>query len=82
MDSLRIFIAYIAAEDLFCHHFNIKNVFTESKLKEAIYLQLPFKVDVKKGQALRVLKSLYRLKQAARDWNLLLKKKLVGWGFV
>lgn len=82
MDTLRVFAACVAAEDLECHHFDIKNAFTESELKEDIYLKAPFGIDVKKGQALKVLRSLYGLKQAARDWNLLLKKELIKWGFV
>lgn len=80
MDTLRIFLAIVAAEDLECHHIDIKNAFTESHLKEQIYLAAPDGINVKKGYALHVLRSLYGLKQAARDWNLLCKKHLLIWG--
>jgi hypothetical protein len=82
MDTLRLFLATVAAEDLECFHYDIKNAFTESHLKEQILLKPPEGVHVKKGHVLKVLRSLYGLKQAARDWNLLMKKELLAWGFV
>jgi hypothetical protein len=48
---------------------DVKNAFTESHLKEKIYLSPLKGVKVRKGYVLRVPQSLYRLKQAARDWN-------------
>src|SRR5207247_7862995 len=68
--------------ELECHHFDIKNAYTESELKELIFLAPPQGVAVKKGKVLRALRSLYGLKQSGRDWNLLLKKFLLGKGFV
>ena len=38
MDTLRIFLATVVAEDLECSQFDIKNAFTELHLKEKIYL--------------------------------------------
>jgi hypothetical protein len=82
MDTLRLFLATVAAEDLECFHYDIKNAFTESHLKEQILLKPPKGVYVKRGHVLKVLRSLYGLKQAARDWNLLIKRELLKWGFV
>ncbi|KAI1006420.1 hypothetical protein K3495_g1801 [Podosphaera aphanis] len=82
MDTLRLFIAIVAAENLECSHFDIKNAFTESDLKEEIYLAPPPGISLPKGYVLRALKSLYGLKQAARDWNLLCREALLKWGFV
>lgn len=82
MDTLRIFLAIVAAEDLHCDHIDIKNAFTESHLKEEIYLSPPTGVKVKKGYTLRVRRSLYGLKQSARDWNLLCRKYMKEWGFI
>jgi hypothetical protein len=65
MDTLRLFLATVAAEDLECFHYNIKNAFTKSHLKEQILLKPPEGVHVKKGHVLKVLQSLYGLKQAA-----------------
>src|SRR5438045_6768555 len=81
MDTLRIFLAIVAAEDLECHQYDIKNAFTESKLQEKIYLSKPDGVPVHSGYALQTLRSLYGLKQSTRDWNLLAKKFLISIGF-
>lgn len=82
MDTLRLFLATVAAEDLECYQFDIKNAFTESHLKEEIYLEPPQGVLVPKGRVWQALRSLYGLKQAARDWNKLMRDELLGWGFV
>ena len=82
MDTLRLFLATVAAENLECDQYDIKNAFTESHLKETIYLKPPQGIEVKRGYVLKILRSLYGLKQAARDWNLLMKKELLAWGFV
>jgi hypothetical protein len=65
MDTLRLFLAVVALQNLECSQFDIKNAFTESHLKEKIYMSAPHGVEVKKSFALRVLRSLYGLKQAA-----------------
>jgi hypothetical protein len=77
MDILRMFLAIAAKNDWELTHMDIKNAFTESPLKEKIYLSPPQGVDVQKGHALRVLRSLYGLKQAARDWNSTCRQYLI-----
>jgi hypothetical protein len=81
MDTLRIFLAIVAAENLECRQFDIKNAFTESPLRERVFLSAPQGVEVRKGYVLRVLRSLYGLKQAARDWNTLIRQFLIEIGF-
>ena len=81
IDTLRIFLAVAAAKDWELIHLDIKNAFTESHLKEQIYLSPPQGVEVKDGYALRVLRSLYGLKQSARDWNCLCRDYLLKLGF-
>ena len=78
MDTLRLFLAIVAKRDLECSHFDIKNAFTESHLKEDIFLAPPEGVTVTTGKALKALRSLYGLKQAGRDWNLLLRDFLTN----
>ena len=68
-DTLRVFLAIAAMEDLELHQVDVNNAFTESFLKETIYMSPPPGVKVRPGCALRVLRSLYGLKQAARDWH-------------
>jgi hypothetical protein len=57
----------VIAENLKCRQYDVKNVFIEATLKERIYLSTPQGVLVKNRYSLRVLRSLYRLKQAAQD---------------
>jgi hypothetical protein len=78
METLRLFFAIVARKNLEYSHFDIKNVFTESHLKEKILMDLPPGLKVKKGMVLKVLRSLYGLKQAARDWNQLIKEELLS----
>ena len=66
-DILRLFLVIVALEDLECHQVNVNNAFTESFLKEVIYMKPPPGVDLSSGQALLIRRSLYELKQAARD---------------
>jgi hypothetical protein len=81
LDTLRMFGAIVAKEDLECSHFDIKNAFTESHLKEEIYLAPPQGIHVQKGHVLRALRSLCRLKQLGRDWILRLKSELLKMDF-
>jgi hypothetical protein len=77
MDTLRLFLGIVAFENLQCWHFNIKNAFIESELKETILFQLPPGIKVRPGYVLHGLRSLYGLKQAARDWHELIKAELI-----
>ena len=60
---------------------DVNNAFIESVLKEKIFIAAPKGVDCLRGKVLRVLRSLYSLKQAARDWYKKLIKALLGIGF-
>jgi hypothetical protein len=62
MDTLWLFLAIVAFEALECWYFDIKNGFTESKLKEKIYFQPPPDVKVQPEHDLQALRSLYGLK--------------------
>ena len=68
-DTLRMFLAVVTMLNLECHQVDVNNAFTESYLNEKIYMAPPPGVDVSPGQALEIKRSLYGLKQAARDWN-------------
>lgn len=81
-DTLRVFFAIVAKENLECHGLDVKNAFTESLLEEKIFCSAPPGVAVKKGYSLRLLRALYGLKQSARCWNLAAKQALFEAGFV
>src|SRR5947199_9239211 len=55
------------------------------KLDEEIYMMQPegfIKMGMKRNMVCRLLRSLYGLKQAARDWNLKIHAFLVKLGFL
>ncbi len=56
-------------KDLKLHQVDVNNAFTESFLKEIIYMFFSFEMKVKPDCVLKVLQSLYNLKQAAWDWH-------------
>lgn len=68
MDTLRTVLALIAIHDLETGQIDVNNAFTESSLKWIIYMRAPAGVEVNDGEHLRLLQSLYGLKQAACDW--------------
>ncbi|CCE28220.1 uncharacterized protein CPUR_01694 [Claviceps purpurea 20.1] len=49
MDMLRLFLAVTAQEEDECHQYDIKNAFTESELKDDIYLKAPEGVSIKRA---------------------------------
>ncbi|OBW64777.1 MAG: Nucleotide-diphospho-sugar transferase [Aureobasidium pullulans] len=81
-DTLRVFFAIVAMEDLECHAVDVNNAFTESTLKEEIYMAAPPGMNIPPGCVLKVLRSLYGLKQAARDWNQSCIESLQKMGFI
>ena len=81
-DTLRAFLAVVCSEDLELHSMDVNNAFTESVLKEDIYMKPPPGLELPPGKVLHILKSLYGLKQAARDWNQLCVSELMKSGFI
>lgn len=75
--SLRVMFAIVAALDLDFIHLDVETAFLNAKVKEEIYITLPtgfhaagFKAgDSTSTTVLRLLKSLYGIKQAPRDWH-------------
>ena len=70
MTSIRTVLSIAASMNLEVEHLDIKMTFLHSDLEEEFYMQQP-EVFVKKGKehmVCRLKKSLYRLKQAPRQW--------------
>ncbi len=68
-DTLQVFLAIATMKDLELHQVYVNNAFTELFLKEIIYMFSSSEMKVKSDCVLRVLWSLYDLKQAAQDWH-------------
>ena len=80
-DTLCVFLTLVALENLKCHQVDVNNAFTEFFLKETIYMAPPPGVEVAPDCALCIMWSLYRLKQAMRDWHEQCVAELVKMGF-
>ncbi|CAB4002241.1 Hypothetical predicted protein [Paramuricea clavata] len=82
-ESFRILLATAARKDLYLGQMDVKSAYLHSKIEEEIYLEQPegFVKKANSGQKLvcKLNKSIYGLKQAAKNWyealtSLLLKK--------
>ena len=60
---------------------NVNNAFTESFLKEKIYMRASPEVTLAPGEVFQIRRSFYELKQAARDWHEKCVQKLKKLGF-
>ena len=81
-DTLRAVLAIVAMENLECHQVDVNNAFTQSTLKDVIYMTAPEGVNVAPGRVLQILQSLYGLKQSAREWNSRCTNELTKLGFI
>lgn len=73
--TIRLMLSMAGKLKLHVRQFDVKTAFLNGHLEEEIYMSQPegFKVG---SQVLRLRKSLYGLKQAARSWNIMLKSCL------
>ena len=67
IDILYAILVLIAIKDLKTKQVDINNAFTKLLLKYLIYINVSSSVNVKQREYLRLLQSLYGLKQAVYD---------------
>lgn len=80
--TVRLFIAMATAHRWPLHQLDINNAFLHGHLHEDIYMSVPQGLQgAKPGQVCKLLKSLYGLKQASREWNTEFTKQLASFGF-
>ena len=80
-DTVSLLLAHCVQQQLSALQFDIESAYLNAPLDDEIYLSPPQMVTVTKGKVLRLRKSLYRLKQAARCWAETLSKVLKTRGF-
>ena len=80
--NLRMFLTVVAHKDLECHHVDVNNAFTQATLKEVLYMEPPPMTTTPKGKVWRLHKSIYGLKQAAKDWYATCSAHLISMGFL
>ena len=81
MKTFRLILAVSACAGLQVFHLDISQAFLYGKLDEEIYMVHPHGFPGPVGTCLKLLKSIYGLKQASRVWGLLLRAELVNLGF-
>ena len=77
----RVLLSLAAKMNLEAHHLDIETAFLNGTLDEEIYMKAPDGFDTKSNGVWKLLKSLYRLKQASYVWNKLLDSTLKTLGF-
>jgi len=81
VSSVRMLAALACEQDLSLLHVDIQQAFIRSELKEEVYMKMPQGCGALSGLIVKLSKSLYGLKQAAREWFATLKKYLLRLGF-
>ncbi|MGI4816548.1 MAG: reverse transcriptase domain-containing protein [Janthinobacterium lividum] len=80
-DAFRIILAVAAARGWRIRQMDVITAFLAGTLSEVVHLRVPSELRNVFGEYVRVIKSLYGLKQAARVWFLLLQSFLESIGF-
>ena len=74
VSSIRLLAAISCSLGLSRYHHDVSQAFVQSELDELVYVRLPQNCGDLSGKVLRLVRSLYGLKQASRTWH----KKLVS----
>ena len=81
LTSVCILCALATLLDLHFHHLDVDTAFLNGTLEEEIYMRMPKGIGRYSGKIVRLLWSIYGLKQASRIWNQLLDIELAKLGF-
>lgn len=80
--TVRVLLAMATAREWPVHQVDINNAYLHETLEEDVYMYPPQGYEkAKPGQVCKLIRSLYGLKQAGRQWNLELSRKLQRLGF-
>jgi hypothetical protein len=76
-------MALVAHYDLELHQMDVKTAFLNGSLEEEVYMDQPegFSIEGKEHLACKLKKSIYRLKQASRQWYLKFNDTITSFGF-
>ena len=69
LTTIRVVLAVGVYHNYKFHQLDIKTAFLHGRLKEDIYMAVPDGVKIDDGNACKLLRSLYGLKQSPRCWN-------------
>ena len=80
---MRTLLALATLEDWEIHQVDVKSAFLKGDLDEEIYMQQPegFQMVGQEKRVCHLLKAIYGLKQASRQWHRKLRSALLDMGF-
>ena len=83
LESIRILLAYATYHGFKLYPMDVKSVFLNGPIKEDVYVEQPsdFEESDYLSHVFKLLKVLYRLKQAPRAWYKCLRDFLIANGF-
>nr|GEX77189.1 retrovirus-related Pol polyprotein from transposon TNT 1-94 [Tanacetum cinerariifolium] len=83
LESIRIFLAYAAHENMVVYQMDVKTAFLNGNLREEVYVSQPdgFMDQDNPNHVYKLKKSLYGLKQAPRTWYDMLSSFLISQDF-
>jgi hypothetical protein len=76
MDTLRAILVLVPLLDLKIQQMDVKGAYLNGILQEIIFMKQPEGCEDGTGRVCRLIKTLYGLKQAGREWNRQLDEKL------
>ena len=76
LETIRALLALAVKHKLYIHQMDIKGAYLNGTLKERVYMRQPEGFDDGSGHICRLIKTLYGLKQAGREWNIEFDSKL------
>lgn len=81
--SIQIISALTGHFDLELHQMDVKNAFLNGNLEEEIYKSQPdcFMEEGNQGKVCRLKRSIYGLRQASRQWNILFDDAITSYDF-
>ena len=82
METIRTTLAIAPTCKLIIHQLDIKGAYLNGTLKEEIYMRQPEGYGDGTNPVCHLIKTLYGLKQAGREWNLEMDRKMRGKGYV
>jgi hypothetical protein len=83
LTTIRALLSLAASHGLLVHQMDVKTIFLNGELEEEIYMNQPdgFIEKCQEGKVCKLLKSVYGLKQAPKQWHEKLDKTLTSAGF-
>jgi len=81
LETIRTLLALALTENWEIQQMDVKGAYLNGKIKEELYMNQPKGYDDDSGRVCCLIKSLYGLKQAGREWNLEFNQQLESHGW-